>query len=135
MMKGDMELEYPFKIFLYIVILLVVISFVIHFKDEILSYLNLCQFLPQGCQQAVCSTDEVKESVVDEAKLIKYCDDCWRKTGEGNYNEDCLCSIVKGNFSPIPGFKHDNCELKCDKETSSIILNYNHYLKTVYIEC
>jgi len=133
-MKGQMVLEYPFKIFIYIVVVLVVISLIITFRNQILTSLNLCQFTPQGCQQQECSTIEAAETTINEAVLRKYCNFCWDKTGKIDYKKDCLCYVVRGSYSPI-GFTYENCELECDKEATSLLFAYDALLKKIYIKC
>lgn len=132
MMKGDIVLEYPFNVFLYTVVVLVVIGMILTLSHTSIS---LCQFTPQGCgKQDTCVTLEATESTINEAILRKYCDSCWRKTGNVDYKQDCLCSIVSGTFSPI-SFNYTNCELQCNKVVTSIKFSYDHTIKKVYIKC
>jgi hypothetical protein len=134
-MKGQMVLEYPFNIFIYIVVILVVIGLIANFRNQILTSLNLCQFTPQGCQQQEeCSTIESTETAVNEAILNKYCNFCWEKTGKIDYKKDCLCYVVSGSFSPFT-FTHENCELKCNKSATAVMFTYDARLKKVYIKC
>ena len=134
-MKGQMVLEYPFKIFIYIVVVLVVISLIITFMNQILTSLNLCQFTPQGCQQQQeCSTIEAAEIAINEAVLRKYCSFCWDKTGKIDYGKDCLCYVVSGSYSPI-AFTYENCELNCSKQATSLLFAYDGLLKKIYIKC
>jgi hypothetical protein len=134
-MKGQMVLEYPFNIMLYVVVILVVIGIIIAFKDQIITSFNLCQFTPQGCgSPQQCSTNQASEPTIDSAVLKKYCDLCWRTTGYVNYNKDCLCYVVSGSFSPV-AFTNDNCELNCNKQANSLMFSYDRFLKKVYIKC
>lgn len=130
-----MELEYVFKMFLYIVVILVVISLIVTFRKQILTYLKLCDFLPQGCQQQIdCATYQVTEKTIDANTLRKYCSLCWDKTGQKDYRKDCLCYIVSGSYSPVE-FANQNCELKCDKTVTSVFFAYDNLLEKVYIKC
>jgi hypothetical protein len=134
-MKGQVVLEYPFQMFLYIVVILVVISLIITFRTQILTYLKLCDYLPQGCQsQQECSTFQTKETTIDTSVLTKYCNLCWDKTGKIDYGKDCLCYIVSGSYSPIT-FTNKNCELKCDKQATAVFFAYDNLLKEISIKC
>jgi hypothetical protein len=134
-MKGEMELEYPFQILILIVVIVVVISLIITFRSQILTYLKLCDFLPQGCQsQKECFTDQKKETTIDANVLTKYCNSCWEKTGAKDYDKDCLCFIVSGSYSPTT-FTNKNCELRCSKQSTSVLFTYDYLLKEIYIEC
>lgn len=131
----EMALEYPFKIFIYVVVAVVVIGLMITFRNQILDFLNLCQFMPQGCEeQRECFTIESTEAIINEASLRKYCDFCWRKTGELDYKKDCLCYVVSGSYSPIP-FTHENCVLDCNKDATSVRFSYDSIIKKIYIRC
>jgi hypothetical protein len=134
-MKG-MAIEFIFKMFLYVVVILVVISLIIHFREEILTTLNLCDYVPGGCQKREeCTPIQSTETSITEIVLKKYCDLCWLKTGEKNYPKDCICYIVKGSFSPSTFTLSDYCDLRCNKEATSVIFTYNQLLKKVLIEC
>jgi hypothetical protein len=133
-MKGQMVLEYPFNIFLYAIVIIVVIGLIISFRNQIISSLNLCQFIPQGCQQQECSTIEATETAIDEDVLRKYCDLCWSKTGKMEYKKDCLCYVVRGSYSPV-AFAYENCELDCSKDATSVLFAYDSLLKKIYIKC
>lgn len=134
-MKGYMILEYPFKMFLYLVVILVVIGLVLTFRDQIINALNLCQYIPQGCpKQEECPTTQAKEMIIDEAVLRKYCNLCWERVGKGEYKKDCLCFVVSGKYTPIK-FEHANCELGCDEEVTSVLFVYDGLLKKIYIKC
>lgn len=134
-MKGAMELEYPFQMFLYIVVILVVISLIVTFRTQILTYLKLCDYLPQGCQsQLECSTSQTKVTTIDANVLTKYCNLCWDKTGGIKYEKDCLCYIVSGNYSPT-AFSNKNCKLDCNKQATSVIITYDWLLQKIDIKC
>lgn len=135
-MKGQMELEYPFKIFLYVVVILVVIGLIVTFRNQILTYLKLCQYTPQGCsEQERCTTISSKETTITATELKKYCDRCWDRTGRKEYKDDCLCYVVTGSYSPT-AFTDENCELKCDNaDATSLLFSYDGLLQKIYIKC
>ena len=134
-MRGEMELEFVFKMFIYVVVILVVISLITVFRKDILTALNLCKLFPQACQEAgECKTSEVSQSVIDSSVLKIYCDFCWDKTGSKKYGENCLCFILKGSYSPVE-FANQNCLLDCDKQASAVLFQYDYLLGKVFIKC
>jgi hypothetical protein len=133
-MKG-LALEFVFKMFLYIVVIMVVVGLIVFFRDSIISALNLCQYLPSGCpQKEECSTVQATEAQITASILDKYCNLCWSKTGAKDYQKDCLCYIVKGSFSSFP-YSNQNCELKCSNQATSLIFTYSSLFKKIIIEC
>jgi hypothetical protein len=132
-MKG-LALEFVFKMFLYIVVIIVVIGLIVFFRNSIISTLNLCQYLPSGCLEKKCETIQATEGQITSSILDKYCNLCWSKTGAKDLREDCLCYVVKGDFLPFP-YSNQNCELKCSKQATSLIFAYNSLLKKITIEC
>lgn len=133
-MKGEMELEFVFKMLLYVVVIVVVISLLTVFRKDILTALNLCKVFPQGCQAGECKTSEVSQSVIDSSALKRYCDLCWGSTGSKNYGENCLCFILKGSYSPVE-FASQNCILNCNKQASAVLFQYDNLLGKVFIKC
>ena len=113
---------------------MVVISLIVFFRNSIISALNLCQYLPSGCPQEECSTIQTNEDQITASILDKYCDLCWSKTGAKDYKKDCLCYVVKGNFSPFT-YSNQNCELKCSNQATSLIFTYSSLFKKITIEC
>jgi hypothetical protein len=114
---------------------MVVVSLIIYFRDSIISSLNLCQYLPLGCpKKEECSTLQATEGQITETILDKYCGLCWSRTGAKDLKIDCLCYVVKGDFSPFT-YSNQNCELKCSGKTKSLIFAYNSLLKKITIEC
>lgn len=133
-MKG-MALEFVFKMFIYIVVVLVVIGIILQFRSEIISALNLCKYVPGGCpEKEECKTIHSTEPSITETTLNKYCDLCWSKTGARGYTKDCICYIITGSFSPF-SYSNEHCELKCNIQATSLIITYNHLLKKILIEC
>ncbi len=137
MMKG-FALETIFKMFLYIVVVLVVIGLILYFRQNIISTLRLCDYIPGGCKvEEECKTVTSSEDRVSESVLDKYCNLCWERTGAKDFKESCNCYVLSLRESFVPPFtyKKENCELTCDKQTASLIFAYNKYLKKILIEC
>ncbi|MEM5853190.1 MAG: hypothetical protein QW228_02315 [Candidatus Aenigmatarchaeota archaeon] len=133
-MKG-MALEYVFKMFLYVVVVIVVISLIIHFREEISSSLKLCEYLSIGCGEEKCETIQASEDRLEEKVIKKYCDLCWRKTGSKDYGKDCFCYIVSGSFFVNNYNLPEYCEMECRKDATSLIFIYNSLMKKVFVQC
>jgi hypothetical protein len=135
-MRGSMELEYIFKMLLYIVVILVVIGIIVGIRPEILDALKLCRYLPSGCEEdKECSNLQVSESIITESTLNKYCKFCWDKTGAKEDARDCMCYVVSGSYSPLTASLPEYCELKCNKEATSIWFSYSSLFKKITIGC
>jgi len=130
-MKGFMALEYPFKVLLYLAVIIVVIGIVLFFRKQI-SSINFCWIW--GCQQKACETVRVNENIIDQQVLDKYCNLCWQKTGSVDLKEDCICYIVNGSFSPI-AYSSEHCNLRCTSNSQFLTFTYSHLFNKVYIEC
>jgi len=129
-----MPLETIFKFFLYVVVIMVVIGLILHFRSSIIRALDLCGLFPSYCEERSCETIISEETEITPEVLRKYCRLCWSKTGEKDYDKDCICYVVKGKFIPT-SFKEENCELLCDREVNSLTFTYDHLFKKVRIEC
>lgn len=133
-MKGQIALEYVFQMLIIVVVILVVVSLIIVFRNQILNYLKICDLLPQFCRSQECYTSEMSEQTIDADALNRYCNSCWDKTGKNHYEKDCLCYIVKGSYSPTM-FYNKNCDLKCNKTSSSLVFYYDRISKSISITC
>lgn len=132
---AEMALETVFQMFIYIVVIMVVIGIIIYFRENILSALNLCDYIPGGCpQREECSVIHSTETSITETVLNKYCSFCWGKTGAKNYGKDCICYVVSGTFSPM-SYVNEHCELKCSREATSLVFTYNQLFGKIFIEC
>jgi hypothetical protein len=134
---AEMALETVFRFFLYVVVVLVVIGLIVNFRDQIVQSLGLCNYLPSGCPQQECITQQPSESVIDANVLNKYCKFCWDKTGEKDYKKDCLCYVIKGEYASVDQtVLPEYCKLKCENPTAtSVLVVYDSLLKTINIEC
>lgn len=135
-MKAQMALEEVFKIVIFVVVALIVIGLVINFRDQIVQGLKLCDWSPSSCaKQEECSTNQADEINIDDSVLNRYCDSCWSKSGKVDLDQDCLCYIVKGTFTPLITNLPSYCQLTCNKNTTSILVYYDSVLKIVSIGC
>ncbi len=131
-MKGFMVLEYPFKMLLYLVVIVVVIGIILFFRKEIMSGLNFCWI--GGCHPEPCKTVRVNEASIDTSVLDKYCNLCWQKTGKIGLKEDCLCYVVSGSFTPF-AYTSEHCVLKCNSNSQFVTFTYSHLFNQIFIEC
>jgi len=140
----SMILEYPFKIFILIVVVLVIISIMWQFRDKITS---ICLFPP--CEdETECNVQPViqdKESFTEE-ELDYYCNLCWIKNGAGTCNQNSVCYIFNLEDDINPGdwedvheidYNGDSflCVIKCEDETSSFYVQYQSLGKIIEITC
>ena len=130
-----MVLEYPFKLFILIVVVIVIISIMYQFRDWII---GRCWFPP--CEEE-CNIQPVKatESGFTEVVLDKYCSLCWIKNGEGKCRGDSICYVLDVDFdADVDGSlesEYDYCIITCDKDTSSLFVQYQYLEKMIEIAC
>lgn len=122
-----MVLEYPFKVFILIVVVLVIISIMWQFRDKIM---NICLFPPCNGEEE-CNVQPVitTESEFTKEVLDKYCSLCWIKNGAGKCRGDSICYVLNLNESFIPDNwnlikEHEYCIVTCENETSSLFVQY-----------
>jgi len=123
-----MVLEYPFKIFILIVVVLVIISIMWQFRDRIM---NMCLFPP--CDEEECDVQPViaTESNFTKQVLDKYCNLCWMKNGAGACVGDSVCYILnlENDFDPnVPWNmlkEYDYCIINCNNIVTSLYVQYH----------
>ncbi len=131
---AEMALEYIFKIFIYIVAVLVIIGIILNFQHIASMFKLPCLFPP--CEEIKCETSIINEEEINEAVLKKYCDLCWSKTGEKRYDKDCVCYLIKGSLNLPASFSHPHCNLKCSNPSaSSVFIEYKLLENNVTIDC
>ena len=129
-----MVLEYPFKLFILIVVVIVIVGIMYQFRDWIM---DICLFPPcnggEKCNvQPVIST----ESEFSKGVLDKYCRSCWIKNGGGTCigNSDCyLLNLEDEDFDPDDwklvykfneGEGSFSCFITCENKASSLYVKY-----------
>lgn len=134
-----MVLEYPFKIFILIVVVLVIISIMWQFRDKIM---EICFFPPcDGGKECNVQTVISKETEFTVDELNKYCNLCWEKNGAGNCIEDSVCYVLdleedfnhKIPWNSLPTKKYNYCFVTCNNTVSSLYVEY-HSEGNGYIE-
>lgn len=144
-----MEMEMPFKMILYIAVVIILIGIMITFRSKIV---EMCLFSSCEKEKAKCnvkeqySTETISDGSDATPILEKYCDLCWRKNNEGDCRENSVCYIVKLTESSnsatwiINGLP-DYCDASklssgdCNREISSFFVNYDSIKKKIIIEC
>jgi len=124
----SLVLEYPFRIFILIVVILVLIGIMWQFRDQIM---NICLFPPCNGEEE-CNIQPVisEESRFTKEVLDKYCNLCWIKNGGGTCEGDSVCYILnlEENFDPsIPWNlmkEYDYCIVTCENIVSSLYVQY-----------
>ena len=130
----SMVLEYPFKVFILIVVVIVVMSIMIQFRDKIMS---MCFFPPCNGEEE-CNVEPVilKELEFTEEVFDKYCNLCWIKNGEGRCKESSICYVLNldKDFEP-DDLESEHCIVTCNKDSSSLFVQYQSIEKKIFIEC
>jgi len=120
-----MELEYVFKMFILIVVVLIIITMMWQFRDKIV---DVCLFPPcdkqGGCNVQPIISEEERFSIM---VLDKYCNLCWMKNGGGKCKDDSSCYVLNLKNDFIPGTwpsTHDYCIVTCENAASSLYVQY-----------
>lgn len=132
----SMVLEYPFKLFILIVVVIVIIGIMLQFRDKII---NICLFPPcNGEKECNVQSDIATESEFTEVVLDKYCSLCWIKNGEGKCKGDSVCYILnlEEDFDPDDWTsEYEYCIVTCDKDTPSLLVQYLAMEEIIEITC
>ena len=129
-----MVLEYPMKLFILIVVVLVVVGIMIKYKDKIM---DLSFFDKDEEEKCEVKTEVVSEAALNTAVLEKYCDLCYLKNEQGECKDDALCYVINTNLinpSTIT-INKDYCSITCNKEVTSVNVQYKWFTGTVEIAC
>ena len=135
----SMVLEYPFRIFILIVVVIIIIGIMWQFRDRIM---EICLFPP--CDEEECNIQPVisDENRFTEEVLDKYCSQCWIKNGEGKCKGDSVCDVLnlgeEFDFdSPTAPWlnKHDYCIVTCKDVTSTVYVQYLSLERMIEIAC
>ena len=134
----SMVLEYPAKMVLYIVVIIILIGIMWNFRSNIA---NLCLFPP--CEKPQCET---KTYVQDESSLTKevaekYCNLCWEKNQRGECNQDWVCygvnleTEVNPSSLALGNGVEQFCNIKCNENTKTVFFEYDSIRQKVDITC
>ncbi len=132
-----MELEYPFKIILYLVVIAVLIGIILSFKSKIM---NFCFFPPcEKKEECGIETQKVSEKTIDENVIDKYCFLCLSKSENCQNDKVCYIMSLDESFD----FENDyilvsdpeKCEITCNKNTQLVYFSYNYLEDKVQIGC
>ncbi|MEM5776906.1 MAG: hypothetical protein QXJ06_00465 [Candidatus Aenigmatarchaeota archaeon] len=133
-----MELEYPFKIALYMFVVAVVIGILLVFKTK---FVNMCFIPPCDKEKNMeCLNEPVKivEDILDENVLDKYYMLCLQKSKD--CQKDIFCYIISLNEYSNPSLMQpnclqENCEITCDKDVNMIYIFYKWSKGKIEIGC
>ncbi|MBU5688679.1 MAG: hypothetical protein KQA41_00410 [Candidatus Aenigmarchaeota archaeon] len=132
----SMELEYPFKIMLYLVVVLVLIGIMMAFKDKIL---KIC-FFPPCEQKTKCDfeTQNVQEIDANENIIAKYCFLCYEKSKECEKDKICYIVSFENNFdfsNDYIDIGEEKCEITCLKNTNMLYFSYSYFEDKIKVGC
>ncbi len=134
-----MVLEYPMKMILYFVVVMVLIGIMWTFRDNIS---RICIFPP--CNENKCEIKIDKPSNENSltADIVgKYCNLCWGKSEEGQCPENGLCYAVSLETDVNPSsilLQNDvkeYCNIECNKNTKTVFFQYDSLIRKVKITC
>ena len=131
-----MVLEYPFKVFLYIIVILILVGIMWGFRDKIF---GICLF---GCEpdDERCDTRTVasSEDYVDQAQIDNYCQLCWEKNNFGNCTDNVLCYTISSDYGVRTGAVStlEYCELSCSvSDAHTVFVQYDYLRQKVTLTC
>jgi hypothetical protein len=132
-----MELEYVFKIMLYLFVVAVIIGIMIVFKSK---FVNIC-FLPPCEKKESCDVSPIKTSQFEltEDVIDKYYYLCLEKSKE--CDQDVFCYIITLDTPINPSilnpqcFLNNECDIACDKDVNMVYITYKKISGRVQIGC
>jgi len=136
-----MVLEYPFKIILFSVIILIIIGIMWTFRQQIF---NICLFPPcdEEVEKCMTKTTPSSEKEFNRDVLEKYCRLCWERAGKGECRENFVCYVVNVDvqsnpyiYVPLSQDVFQYCFVECNRTTTSVYVEYNFIDKIVSIKC
>lgn len=134
----SMELEYPFKIILYMAVVVILIGIAIVFRNKII---NWCFFPPCENEKCDIKTQTSTENAIDSNILEKYCNICWEKNKRGECSESNVCNVVSLNNPGNPSLYNINppvneyCSISCSKIVTSFFVEYDKINRKIIISC
>jgi hypothetical protein len=138
---SEMVLEYPFKIALFIAVILILVGIMWTFRDQIM---RICLFPP--CEESTEECD-MKTSVSNENDfsrdiLTKYCQLCWERNKRGQCKKDSLCYVVNVDnpsnpflYLPLSIEVSQYCSVTCSRLATSVYVQYDFLNKKITIAC
>lgn len=132
-----MELEYPFKIALYMFVVAVIVGILLMFKTK---FVNICFIPPCNEENIECLNEPVRvsEDILDENVLDKYYKLCSEKSKDCKKDVFCYIISLASNSNPtslIPSCLDENCEITCDRDVNMIYIFYKWPNEKIEIGC
>jgi len=132
-----MELEYVFKMMLYLFVVAVIIGLIITFKSK---FVNIC-FLPPCEKEKKCDVSPIKasEKNLAENTIDKYSSLCLEKSKD--CTQDIFCYIISLENQANPSFleprclQNNECEIKCNNGVNMIYITYKWMSDKVQVGC
>ena len=132
-----MAMEYIFKTFLYVSIILMLIGIMYNFRSNI----PICIF--GNCDdENTCEikTERSTEEFIEVEHINKYCQLCWSKNQNGECPDNVICFVVETTYGVSSNVDYstffDYCEIECDnKNTETVFVQYDHFRQKVIVTC
>lgn len=129
-----LALEYIAKFLIYLVVTLVIVGMIIRFFVG----KRICFFDCEEPEMCDVKTLVIDERWINPETLDKYCYLCWEKNEFGKCEKNVLCYVIKGNFYTNQSYVPrdvEHCELRCNRNATSLLFLYDHLRGKVFIEC
>jgi len=131
----SMVLEYPMKMFILLAVVLVVIGIIISYRSKIMEF----SFFEDE-QENKCDIETVvsSEQALTSDNLQKYCSMCYMKNDNGECMDDTVCYVVNIDNTINPStisLSSNYCSIKCNKDVTSVYVQYKGLTGTVEIAC
>jgi hypothetical protein len=135
----SLALEYIFRVFLYVAVILLLIGMFWHFMQNVL---HVCLIGCEDGDQNKCDfqTEASTETYFGEEQIEKYCQLCWEGNKKGECRDNKLCYAVNSEYgvntnANVTG-SIDYCEFSCSNPGShSVFVQYDYGRQKVMIEC
>ncbi|MBU5688479.1 MAG: hypothetical protein QW350_01610 [Candidatus Aenigmatarchaeota archaeon] len=131
-----MELEYPFKFILYLIVIIVLVGIMISIKEKIL---KTC-FFPPCEEKKSCEfeTENFQEINLNENIISKYCNLCFEKSKECKRDKLCYIISLENSFDfsrKEININEDKCKITCEKNTNLIYFSYIYFEDKIKVGC
>ena len=129
-----LALEYVAKFLIYLIVIVVVVGVIWKFfVSTKVCFIN-CEKPTEQCD---IETKVVYEERVTNQIIDKYCSLCWQSVQACRKNVLCYVVNLNVGFDPKIGITsgYDYCEVKCNKQATSLLFEYDWAQRKVLVEC
>ncbi len=135
-MKGNMVLEYPTKMVLYLIVLMIVVSIIFYLAGNSKSLLSdVTLWLHRN--KTHDETIKINVGTASWETLEKYSKMCNDKINREDLLNYKLCYVLTGNFSSVVVPESTDYIIECQDflDATAVIISYNPSKGKVVIDC